>query len=835
MTIPFPSRIGVPTSRSISTALPRPRLFDMLGQEPDLAIVQAPSGFGKTTLVATWLHAGGSPDREVIWIDGPALDGPALPDVLRATLDARPDRTAPCLLVLNGVDSSRAGPALVTVVDLIEQCALTAAVVCVHGAVELPLSAMTDGIRCVSLRADDLVFTADETLALCRSAETELTEPQCQDLCAKLRGIPALVSSAASLLRTFPGPPIDENGRLTPVLRRLLDEYTDERLSELDHDTRTHAVTVAASRNPSPSEVTELTGVEASEQLLERMDAAGLLVGTYDGGSRSWSWPDAIRQAVLDISRRERPGHVDELMARLAYRSLDAGRFADAAGYAADASEWPVAIRIVEKHWSDMVAGHFELLVQILRMLPAEVADDHPPVAAGKALFVHTVIGHPLLNQPIPTGAAELTALGADPVAAQMLHIGTVQSVALRMAGSLREGSERAGHMVSLADSMLANQPDNVTPQLPTVQLQWAISMQLAGDLEPATVQFERAYRGAHTARFDFVVLNAAGSIALNWALLGDLPRTREWLRAEARVDTSVGYWDEMIRVGGRAAAALADLDRLDFDGARSFLDLLGTPKSREELWGFVTYAGAQHALATGDPYGGLALLHRNLVGHRSLHQPGGASHVLLTAAEIDLNLALGNSTVARSLAPRDLGVHPLVLVSVSRMELLTGHPETARQVLAQVSWARSGWLRAHIEALLIEAASYLDDHPELATRAWNRACTLAGPLGNRRAFTTLPGRYIESLSALSGTAVPGGPVPSVFPDAVAEVTLSPRELTVLERLAAGTSPKSIAAELFVSPNTVKTQLRSIYRKLDVHSGTEAVTRARELRLLGRS
>ena len=44
-----------------------------------------------------------------------------------------------------------------------------------------------------------------------------------------------------------------------------------------------------------------------------------------------------------------------------------------------------------------------------------------------------------------------------------------------------------------------------------------------------------------------------------------------------------------------------------------------------------------------------------------------------------------------------------------------------------------------------------------------------------------------------------------------------------------------IAAELFVSTNTVRTHLRHIYAKLDAHDRGEAVARARALGLLAPS
>ena len=61
---------------------------------------------------------------------------------------------------------------------------------------------------------------------------------------------------------------------------------------------------------------------------------------------------------------------------------------------------------------------------------------------------------------------------------------------------------------------------------------------------------------------------------------------------------------------------------------------------------------------------------------------------------------------------------------------------------------------------------------------------------------------------------------------------LSPRETEVLRLLTTHLSHAEMAEELVVSVNTVRSHVKSIYSKLDVHSRMEAIERARELGLL---
>jgi DNA-binding NarL/FixJ family response regulator len=61
---------------------------------------------------------------------------------------------------------------------------------------------------------------------------------------------------------------------------------------------------------------------------------------------------------------------------------------------------------------------------------------------------------------------------------------------------------------------------------------------------------------------------------------------------------------------------------------------------------------------------------------------------------------------------------------------------------------------------------------------------------------------------------------------------LTERELEILRLLKTDLSTREMAEHLVVSVNTIKTQLKSIYDKLDVHSREEALDKARTLKMI---
>ena len=74
--------------------------------------------------------------------------------------------------------------------------------------------------------------------------------------------------------------------------------------------------------------------------------------------------------------------------------------------------------------------------------------------------------------------------------------------------------------------------------------------------------------------------------------------------------------------------------------------------------------------------------------------------------------------------------------------------------------------------------------------------------------------------------------VPDVFSRFDVMEKLTAREILVIKELADTPHIAMAAEKLFVSPNTVKSQLRSIYRKLGVSSREDAVLVARDRGLL---
>lgn len=164
----------------------------------------------------------------------------------------------------------------------------------------------------------------------------------------------------------------------------------------------------------------------------------------------------------------------------------------------------------------------------------------------------------------------------------------------------------------------------------------------------------------------------------------------------------------------------------------------------------------------------------------------------------------------------RDLAVHPIPVARQRTIFALASHHSEARAF--ELRYLAGEWLMDGSEMLgSITVGSRTDRRPSPAERQLVRESALS--LGASLAGLDRSEERLRTHSlALARTAIVQ---PPDIPEALL-TALRPREATVLELYAGGRSIEEIAAELVISPHTVRTHIKLAFRRLGVHSRQEA-------------
>lgn len=294
------------------------------------------------------------------------------------------------------------------------------------------------------------------------------------------------------------------------------------------------------------------------------------------------------------------------------------------------------------------------------------------------------------------------------------------------------------------------------------------------------------------------------------------------------QIEAGALIWNNMVWISLRLASYFVVVNDLDL--ARKFLQkaMQGLEKTRQPK-DYLPLEFIDVQVRIWQASGGFNALDGRFEEQITRLNPSGRPNVAQQAALARLYLA--QSKPAQALA---------ILTDLEVVTRSTGQGERLIEtlVLQALAFKADGQLTQALACIsqAIELAEpegytrlFVDEGEPMKTLL--QAYQSGSQLGKSTAFLQKLLQAFEHPSAApSVTTQPELPQTSMFTPLLAP--LSGRELEVLQMLAAGKSAKEMATTLMISINTVKTHIKSIYRKLGGHSRKVVFQRVNELGLL---
>jgi DNA-binding CsgD family transcriptional regulator len=269
-----------------------------------------------------------------------------------------------------------------------------------------------------------------------------------------------------------------------------------------------------------------------------------------------------------------------------------------------------------------------------------------------------------------------------------------------------------------------------------------------------------------------------------------------------------------------------------DLDHALAALD----PYDSVELsWPFALLARARAFLARRQPEDALEAIHLAADSHPSQH--GSFATDVIAAMSIKALLAVGDIARARRIA--DDSAHPGLLTKLAtvRVALHDGRYDLAGHGLRLLEAGEALGPAQRAETVLLSGWLELARTGDIDRDTALQISRVARKRDNRRLLAVMPRQLVDHVRALLPTE-PAAEFDSVT-SGLANFEMHPRpvlttgERRVLNALSSHQTTAAIAETFHVTPNTIKSQLQSLYRKLGSSTRDEAIKAATRFNLLG--
>jgi LuxR family transcriptional regulator, maltose regulon positive regulatory protein len=852
----------------VSHLVHRPRLFEPLdrGDGSRLTLVVGSPGAGKTMLIADWLA--NRPGRPAAWLNcdvadadsvrfasalieavrrgcgQPELgedarqlltvDGEVSADVLAALADDLETVGDPLVLVLNDlhlVGIEAAGP-----LGLLLEYRPPSLQVVVATRVDpvLRLHRMRANGELVEVRDSDLSFSLDETRAFLTAFGVQVAAPELAIIQERSEGWVAGLQMAAIAIQSS-SDPVGAAGRVELKAHTVAGYFLDEVLYRQPPELAEFMLATSILDELSPPACAALVG-EGASALLDAVCAGHMFVSPVAEETRTFRYHHLIRDVLQAELRLRDPGRARQLHAAASVHLVDAGDIGRAARHLIAAGEPTAAFELLS-----------ERLVRDFTSNPGlgsalDLPGIEPDLYARTPGILLPLAAELLLRGAFDRGAralvlAKQALAGTDPSPVDRVRLATVDSFycfgtgqleeSLQIhdfirgldlpEGGLRDWVETLDAAAMYCHTYLGNLPE-------ARRLAERVSVSAAGG--PAVAEVLCPAVMSQAAYAEGRLEDAAGLAAGALASASRLGFDRHYFAFTATRTTALLAWERRDLI---AAADLTELSLGQLVAGRPIFDFLAQ-LDRAQIWA-----------AMGNLDEALASLPQV---RAALKAEDSALFAQADELEARLHLALGDHDGALRIADR---LNPDRRAVMSAIIALDAADTNGAGAALSAAPATAPTVRYELELRLLHATvATLRGRPD-ARRVVREATALIDRHGFVQTVLDTAPRLVDHLIADSAGYPRSEPIAALvaaglevrkltrttrpgtgdLPDPLTEA-----ELRVLEKLPERLTYADMAADLYVSLNTVKTHLRHTYMKLGVTSRSAAVKRATSLGLL---
>ncbi len=874
-----------------SAVIPREGLLSRLdtGLAKKLTVLTAPTGFGKTTLVSMWIA---SRDFASAWVtldendNDPsrfwtyavsairtldsslgkatlaALTAPQPPSVeflLTPLINDLARLKEPSVLVLEDyhvINSSEINEGISFFIQHFPESFHL--VIITRNAPDLPLAILRARDELVELNTTDLRFSLTESEAFLREvAHVELSSPAAVKLQERTEGWIAGLRLAALSLQNKSTAEIDKVIQTFSGSHRYVADYLIKEVFESQpEEVQNFLLKTCFLKRLTGSLVDAVIGTTNGAARLEQLERQNLfLVQLGQGGEQVWYRYDPLFAESIQYLARQRlsAANITALLEQASDWYDYHGLYDEAIDTALAAKSFDRAMALIEKYIEIHELGEMHTIGRWLENIPTEQVLLHPAICFTQAQVILYSTDR----------FAPATAARIEPFLR-----------AAETAWRAEENHQRLGQLLSFRGIVVWWQGDFIKAfeyahesldELPEHDVLWRGNSLLivsyealnAGRILDAqdNILEARALLGA--AQNNYGVLAALQMLSEIFYWQGELEQA-EQLNQQILTD-AVGD-ESMLDDQGIASLYLAHIayEKNNLDDAEQFarraLDL-GEQRANELLQVQATIRLGHIHSAKGNLSHARELvkaLEAKIQNPTFLREIQNAQAILCIRANDISSLEWWIKMIS---AEDQNALHlqkEREAFTLARLHIARGKTNEALDVLK--NWiedsAENGRVRSQVEASCLEAlAHHADSNLSWAAKSIIEALTIGQAKGFRRLFLDEGTRMAALLQAVTPT-LPNRILSlyattllhSFSPGMISHLTatsstvqieaLSQREVRVLRLLVAGLSNTDIAQELVVSTNTIKTHVKSIYRKLNISSRDEAREVAKELKLV---